>query len=120
MGNINNDTKLVLARWIKFLVPEAMTADEKRKTAQRAGISHETLRKSVQRRSLNSDTLIRLSLARGISVRSLLDLPQTERSAMSKGEVIWADIGVELSEEEKVEFAEIVRFLRDRFRRMSD
>lgn len=120
MGNINNDTKLVLSRWIRFLVPESMTANEKRKVAQKAGVSHETLRKTVQRRSLNGDTLVRLFLARGISVRSLVELEQSERAAMSKGEILWAEMGVELSEEEKTEFAEIVRFLRDRFHRMAD
>ncbi len=120
MGNVNSNTKLVLSRWMKFLVPASMSTKERRKVAARAGVSDETLRSSIRRQAINGDTLIRLFLARGISVQYLLELQQTERSAMSRGESLWAEVGLELSEVEKAEFAEIVRYLRDRFWRMAE
>ncbi|GIL18737.1 MAG: hypothetical protein BroJett040_24880 [Oligoflexia bacterium] len=60
---------------------------------------------------MNADTMIRLLLARGVSASTLENLPQTETSKLSRGEIEWNELGRELSEEEKREFASLIRYL---------
>ncbi|WP_347359654.1 hypothetical protein [Bdellovibrio sp.] len=55
--------------------------------------------------------MIRLLLARGVSASTLENLPQTETSKLSRGEIEWNELGRELSEEEKREFASLIRYL---------
>ena len=79
--------------------------------AKAAGISIETLRTTLKRQTMNADTLIRLLLARGVSAQTIENLPQTELDQLSQGEVEWLELGRELNEAEKREFASLVRFL---------
>jgi hypothetical protein len=92
-----------------------MNAKERRALAEKAGISAETLRTNVRRKSFNADTLMRLLLARGVSAETLSHLPQTDFSKLSKSEVIWLELGRKLNDAEKVQFAELVEYLRVRW-----
>lgn len=104
--------KQTLQRVLAFLIPKGMSAKEREALAKAAGISHETLRTSLKRQSMNADTLIRLLLARGVAPQAIENLPQTELKEMPMGEVDWLELGRELSEKEKKEFAGLIRYLR--------
>ncbi len=115
MSNTDKEVKIVLSKLLEFIVPEGMSPKERRRLAAQAGISEETLRKNLQRKSLNADTLIRLLLARGVSAKALAAPQQADLSKLSEGEAGWAEFGRKLSEAERTEFVELLKYLRSRW-----
>jgi hypothetical protein len=115
MRNSDRKIQALLTQLMDFLVPAGMTRKERLILAERAGISGETLRKNIQRKSLNADTLIRLLLARGVSPETLLQLPQSEFSELSKGETVWLELGRKLTDNEKSQYAELIEYIRIRW-----
>jgi hypothetical protein len=96
-----------------------MRPKERTKLALEAGISGETLRHILKRQSLHADTLIRLLLARGVSVKTITNLPQTDLSKLSEAEVEWLEFGRELTAAEKVEFVALIKYVRAMWMRLS-
>jgi len=103
--------RIVLEKLMAFIVPEGMSVKDRNDLAQRAGISPETLRKNLQRNSLNADTLIRLLLARGVTTETLTTLPQLNLETISKGEQAWLQFGLEITDRERLEFLELLRYI---------
>lgn len=116
MGKAEQEIEKVLEELLSLVVPEGMSAKERNQFAGRAGISPETLRTNIKRKTLNATTLIRLLLARGISPKTIIDLPQTEHARLSKGESDWLKFGRELGEDEKVEFVSLLKVLRSKWK----
>jgi len=115
MRKTDQEVKAVLQKLLDFIVPPGMTANERAQIAAKAGISVNTLRTNLRRKTINADTLIRLLLARGVQAKALTELPQLDTSKLSKGENNWLILGRQLSETERVEFAELVKFVRTRW-----
>lgn len=111
MKRIDSEAKAALAELLDILVPASMTPAERKTLAAKAGLNPNSLRVGIHRRSLGADTLIRLMLARGISSRSIKQLPQTELAQLSKGEGEWLSLGRQLTDDERVEFSGLVRFM---------
>lgn len=111
MINVDKKSKQTLSALLSLIAPKGMTAKERAVLARQAGINPETLRTMLRRQTVNADTLIRLLIARGVSPQTLENLPQTESKQMPPGEVEWLELGRELSETEKKEFAGLIRYL---------
>lgn len=116
MSKIGQEAEAILKQLIELVVPAGMTPAERRHLALKSGISEETLRTTLKRKSMNADTLLRLLLARGVSAKTLVQLPQTELAKLPKGEAEWLSLGRDLSEEERVEFVGLVKYLRARWK----
>lgn len=111
MTGSDRKVKQTLHRLLSFISPKGMTAKERNALAKSAGVSVETLRTTLKRQTMNADTLIRLLLARGVSSQTIENLPQTELDQISQAEVEWLELGRDLSEAEKKEFAGLIRYL---------
>lgn len=111
MSSVDRRVKQTLQKVLSYIAPKGMNAKERAELAKAAGISVETLRTTLKRQTMNADTLIRLLLARGVSAQTIENLPQTETDQLSQGEVEWLELGRELTEAEKKEFAGLVRYL---------
>ena len=111
MASIDKQINQVMQKVLAMVAPKGMTSSERRELAKAAGISHESLRTTLKRKTMNADTLIRLLLARGVSASSIENLPQSEASKLSRGELDWIELGRELSEDEKREFSSLIRYL---------
>ena len=116
MSADTKDVQEVLDGLFDLLVPKEITPKERKALAKKAGISEGTLRANIHRKTLNAATLVRLLLARGVSRKTLVDLPQTETSKLSDGEASWIKLGRELSETERIEFSALVGILRSKWR----
>jgi len=116
MSELDKEVKIVLSKLLDFIVPSGMNAKERRQLADRAGVSEETLRKTTQRQSLNADTLLRLLLARGVSLKTLVNLPQTDFTKLPPGETDWLQFGREASDIEKREYVALLRFLNSKWK----
>lgn len=115
MSKLDNEVELILERLLALVVPKGMSAKERRQLARRAGISDETLRAGIRNRSLRSDTLIRLLVARGVSPKTLASLPQSDSAELNRGDFVWLQYGSQLTEDEKVEFVSLIRFIREKW-----
>lgn len=115
MDKLERDTKLALRRLLNMLVPKGMKGKERAALAQTAGISPETLRHVLTRQSLSADTLLRLLLVRGVSMKALANLPQTNFEKLSEGEAEWLEYGRELGDAEKIEFVALIKYIRARW-----
>lgn len=115
MSDMDKRAKQTLSKLLTWLVPSGMTTKERNTLAKNSGISAETLRTTLKRQSMSADTLLRLLLARGVEQQALENLPQTNFKAISSGEAAWIDLGREMSEVERKEFAELIRFLRNKW-----
>lgn len=115
MVAIEQETKRVTKRILNLLVPAGLKASERRRLAKSAKLSDVTLRQIRQRQSFSFETFVRLALARGIAPEALTDLKQTETQHLSAGEIRWLEYGHELDDAEKVEFVELIRFIRARW-----
>lgn len=118
MRKIDQEAKYVLHKILCFVAPAAMKASERAQLARAAGINPDTLRHLLKRESLHADTLIRLLLARGVSAKAITNLPQTEFSELKPGEARWIEYGRALTEVEKIEFVEIVDYIRQKWSRL--
>ena len=116
MKKIDTETRAVLEDLLQILIPSGMSASEKKELAGKAGLNPNSLRVGIHRKSISADTLIRLMLARGIAAKSLKQLPQTELHKLSKGESDWLELGRQSSEDERVEFTGLIRFLKSRWK----
>lgn len=115
MAKLDEEVKLVLERLLSIVVPKGMSPRERRHLAKKAGISDETLRAGIRNRSLRSDTLLRLLLARGVSPKTLATLPQSDVTQLNRGDFVWLDYGTQLTEEEKIEYIGLIRFIRSKW-----
>lgn len=111
MANIDKQIHQIMQKILAMIAPKGMSPSERKELAKSAGISPESLRTTLKRKTMNADTMIRLMLARGVPASAIENLPQSEPSKMSRGELDWAEVGRELSEEEKREFSSLVRYL---------
>lgn len=116
MASIDKQINQVMQKVLAMVAPKGMTSSERRELAKAAGISHESLRTTLKRKTMNADTLIRLLLARGVSASSIENLPQSEASKLSRGELDWIELGRELSEDEKREFSSLIRYMVGRWK----
>lgn len=116
MKEIDKKAKAALLALFDLVIPEGMTAQERSAVAKQAGINPESLRVMRRRKTVNADTLIRLLLARGVSLQALESLHQTDSKQMLKGELDWQKIGRELSDAERTEFSSLVRMIRAKWR----
>ncbi|MBS1983259.1 MAG: hypothetical protein JST16_03730 [Bdellovibrionales bacterium] len=115
MAKLDDDVELILERLLKLVVPVGMGTRERRQLAKKAGISDETLRAGIRNRSLRSDTLIRLLVARGVSPKTLASLSQSDAGQLNRGDFVWLEYGNHLTEQEKVEFVSLIRFMKDKW-----
>lgn len=115
MSDIDKRAKQTLSKILNWLIPAGMTTKERNTLAKNSGISPETLRTTLKRQSMSADTLLRLLLARGIDQNNLENLTQTNLKALPKSEADWIELGRILSDVERKEYTELVRFLRDKW-----
>lgn len=116
MSDLDKEIKVILSKLLDFVAPPGMNAEERRHLAQRAGVSPETLRKTTQRKTLSADTLLRLLIARGVSVKTLVNLPQNDFTKLPPGEADWLQFGREVSDIEKREYVGLLRFLNSKWK----
>ncbi len=115
MSDIDKRAKQTLSKLLTWLVPSGMTPKERNSLAKTSGISPETLRTTIKRQSMSADTLLRLLFARGVDQQTLENLPQTNFKTLPPSEAAWIDLGRDMSETERKEYAELIRFLRNKW-----
>jgi hypothetical protein len=118
MISIDHESKRVIRRLVNLLVPPGLKANERRTLAKAAKLSDETLRQLRSRQSFSFETFVRLALARGVPAETLTNLTQTETDRLSEGEAQWLEYGRELNEMEKIQFVELIKFVRNRWERL--
>ena len=110
MDKFDRKIRDIQSKMISLLIPEDFGITQKA-LAQQAGVSYETLRSAKKRQNLTTNTLIRLLLARGVPEGAILSLPNATENK-SRGEIDWANLGSELTEEERLQFVKHVRYMK--------
>lgn len=108
----DSDIDKVISAYLEQLVPEAMTPKERKALAKTAGISEDTLRTVRRRNSLSANTLFRLLAAHGIAPEDILKLIKGNPRIMSKPWQDWIKLGSQVPDDQKSDFADIVRFIK--------
>ena len=121
MTIMDKNVKKVLNDWADKVVPEGMPTPEIKKLAKKAGLNWETLRGVRRRKAYTAETIIRVLLASGVELKSLLNLPVNPKSTLLPKEKEWIQYGRTLAEKERTEFIELLKhvkqIMKDRYKK---
>ena len=112
----SQQVKTLIRQLLQRLAPDGMPKKEIRRLREIAGLGESAIRNAKQREGLTADTLLALFLAHGIDSKDILSLPIKKPSKVSPTNTKWNSLCLELTEQEKLSYMELIRWNKKRFK----